>query len=241
MARPRSRLLAAALAVALPTLAVIAGCSRPPEYQLVYQYFNASRLRDNATLGNIATVSFNPNEHGSVQSFEIVSVSPEERRPLQARQLAQALAEAEQAQQEFGAKKKEYQDTNLEAIERVIKAERESATLRGRDATIQEEWTKWRDEEREYARAVSEAREALSNDRGVADASVQSQPGVNVTQFDGDVVTKEVTITAQVRPPDGAATEKTLVVKLQKAELTNGPNGQAVEGRWMVTEVREAS
>ncbi|MCA1563555.1 MAG: hypothetical protein LC804_25980 [Acidobacteria bacterium] len=94
-------------------LAVLAvGCSGGGEYQFLKQYFDASRLRDSTTVGNIATVSFSPQTDGTVQSFEVVSVSDVRRRPLKLRELAKTHAAARAADDEFSKRKRAYQDTN---------------------------------------------------------------------------------------------------------------------------------
>jgi hypothetical protein len=56
-------------------LAVVA-CANP-ERPLLEQFFSASRLRDRTTLQSIATIVFEPREHGIVRSFEIAAVTPE--------------------------------------------------------------------------------------------------------------------------------------------------------------------
>jgi hypothetical protein len=75
MYRPRPT-FAVLLAASLTVLAA-AACSSGPEQPILNQFFTASRLRDNTSLQNFATVSFDPSSEGTVSSFQIQSVTPE--------------------------------------------------------------------------------------------------------------------------------------------------------------------
>lgn len=211
------------------------GCGGAPEYQVVNQFFRASRLADTMTVGNIATVSFDPKKDGVVESFSIVSVTPEQARELKMIECAQALKDAQAKEAEFGKKMKEYQDANTEAIDRVLKAEAKNAKLGGKDAQVQKEWGKWREEQKTHAKEVSEARVKLSEERHVAELSVQDR---DVTTYAGSEFTKDVTVDANVRTPDGTMAKKTLVLTMQRAVLKDD-KGQTVEGKWMFTKLAQ--
>jgi hypothetical protein len=219
-------------------LLVTACGSAPPEQQVLNNFFRASRVRDNGTLANIAAVSFDPRTEGTVQSFEIANVSEEQRRTLQIKQLTDEEEKAKQADADFAKKKKEYQDANIEAIERVVKAERAGATVRGKDAEVKAAWAKWRDEQAQYQKKLSEARTKLSNERALAINSLTA-PGradVDVSNMEVELVTKQVTVNAQVREPSGATTPKTFVFVLQRA-VGKGAEGER-DGRWIITGIR---
>jgi hypothetical protein len=239
MSRTLSALLLQAPVVAGFALLAAACGSTPPEQQVINNFFRASRVRDNATLANLAAVSFDPRTQGTVQDFEIVNAGEEQRRTLQIKQLAQEEEKAKQDDAEFAKRKKEYQDANLEAIERVVKAERSRATVRGKDAEVQAAWAKWREEQGQYQKRLSEARSKLANERALAVNSLTA-PGrtdVDVSAMDVELVTKQVTVNAQVRDPSGATTPKTLVFTLQKA-VGKGAEGER-DGRWIITSIRE--
>lgn len=234
--RPRShKLLLAVLALAaLP----LAACSTPPEQQLLTKYFAASRMRDNATLGNFATVSFSPTTEGVVQNFKITSVGEETRKTLQLRELAEAEATLRKEEEEFNKRKKEYQDANSEAIQRVLKAEAAKQTLKGKDLEIQAEWQKWRDETAAYAKKLTEARKALGADRTLTEVSAfDARNQVDVTKYDGELISKDVHIDAEVKAPDGTVSTKKMHLILTRADLKNGPDGKTVNGRWVITQI----
>ena len=93
------------------------GCSGGGEERsLIRNFFTASRVNDRATLGNIAMVGFNPQEDGTVGSFDVENITEEQRRPLRMRELTTAVTQAQQNQQEFAGRMKAYQDENLDAI-----------------------------------------------------------------------------------------------------------------------------
>ena len=67
------------LAPMVLAVAALSACSSPnaSEENLVRQFFRASGLRDNQTLANFATVSFDPKTEGTVTDFDVTAVSPE--------------------------------------------------------------------------------------------------------------------------------------------------------------------
>jgi Skp family chaperone for outer membrane proteins len=230
-------------------LAIVAmiGCGGAGEEKTTLtKYFNASKMRDNLTLANIATVSFDPTTVGQVQSFSIVSSTPDATEPLTLKQLQADLKAAQDAETEFSKKKMEYQDANSEAIDRVLKAEAKAQTLKGKDAEIQKEWTKWRDETQVYAKKVSEMRKALNEKRPVVEISIQDPRNpVIVTDYDGEILSKDYTIKAKVKAPDGTSSEKNYVFTLQRAILKGvvGKDGKAgdLTGRWVITNYKDAA
>jgi hypothetical protein len=232
-----------AFAVLGVLVVLTAACAGAPEQPILRQYFQASRTRDNVTLGNISTASFNPRSDGEVQSFDIVSVGPEETHALQIKQQAAALKEAQSAEAEFSKRKQAYQSENTAALERVIKADRAKQKLAGKDGQIQVEWAKWREETQQFAKKVSDARAALNSDKPIVELSI-SNPAANeeapdVSQMEGELVSKDVTINADVKAPDGQVGQKTLVITLMRARMKR-QTGEALDGRWLVTRIKES-
>ena len=238
MVRPRSLAL---LVPALLCVIVAVGCSTPPEQQLLQKYFQAARMRDNVTLGNIATVIMSPEEQGIVQGFEILKTAPPEVVTLKLKELAAVEAAARKDEEEFNKKKKEYQDANIEAIDRVLKAEREGGKLKGNDLKVQAEWTKWRDDTQQVSKRLTDARKALSAERSMAEISVfDSRNPVDVTKFDGELIEKDLIVSGKLKKGEAPAADAQLHVKVARADLKNGPGGQTVAGRWIVTHVSPA-
>jgi hypothetical protein len=110
--------------------------------------------------------------------------------------------------------------------------------VRGKDAEVQAAWTKWREEQSQYQKKLSEARTKLSNERALAVNSLTApgRPDVDVSNMDVELVTKQVTVNAQVREPSGSTTPKTFVFVLQKA-VGKSSEGER-DGRWIITGIR---
>ena len=208
------------------------GCGGFPEDELVRRFFTASQYRDTATAGNISTVNWDPQQNGIATSSRVVAVSPEQARPLEMMKLAADLRDMTTAEDAFSKQKKDYQDKNMAAIERVLAAEKRGAKLTGKDAQIQAEWTKWRQEISDFAKKLSDARRRLNEERSVAQSS---HPDLDVSTFDGTQYTKEVTVEANVKKGDESA-KQTLVLTFQRAILKD-ENNQDIVGKWMITKI----
>jgi hypothetical protein len=240
MRRPRIQSVTL-FALSALTMAWLAACGGgASEEPLVRQFFRASQLRDNQTLANFAVTSVDPRTEGVVQSFDIVSVSEERRQPLTLRELARAHEEARAAETEFTKRKLAFQDANMEAIDRVLKAERSNARVSGKDAEVQAAWTKWRSETADYSKRVSEARTKLQAQRPIAELSVDNpRAPVDVTKLDGELISKDITVNTQVKEPadkGGQVVPKTLVLTFQRA--TGKVDGKDVTGKWIITSIK---
>ena len=234
MSRIFPRSLRHPLVVLLALVATSCGGATPEE-QLLTNFFRASRVRDNATLANIAAVQFNPRTDGSVQNFEVISVSPEERRSLQIQQTLAAVDEAKIAEGEFAKRKRAYQDANMPALQRISQAQRDKQPIKGPEAAVLEAWNKLSAEELETKKRASQARTKAAQESSIAIGSLTApgRPDVDVKGMEVEVVTKRVTVNAQVNTPDGQTTPKTLIFTMQRA--VGQKDGQTTEGRWIIT------
>ena len=243
MLRPKTSVYL--LASMVLAVAALSACSSQyaSEENLVRQFFRASGLRDSQTLANFATVNFDPKTDGTVGTgdFEVTAVSPERTEPLRVIENSKALQEAEAANKAFNEKKKTYQDANMEAIDRVLKAESAGRKLTGKDAQIQAEWTKWRDETGAEAKKVSAARAALADSRPIAEMSLMANAGSPtpaVEELNGTLVSKDISVTAQVRGADGATAQKNYVLTAQRA-IVKTDKGER-QGKWVITGIKPA-
>lgn len=217
------------------TFALMMGCSGGAEQKILDDFFRASRLRDNSTLGNFATVSFDPRTDGIVQKFDVVSVGEERVRPIPLKQFAQRLADAKAADEAFTAQKLTYQKANIAVIDRVTRAQGGGKAVAAKDKAVADAWAKWVSEATTHNKAVSDAQRQLGNDRGVAELSLaRSAVAADVTSLDGEMAAKDVVINATVRQPDGATTTKPLKAVLSRATMKDA-SGQAIVGRWVIT------
>lgn len=230
------------LAVALAAMAVVstAACGASGEQQILKRFFDANRMRDQGTVANMATVEFDPEEHGTVQSFSIESVSEETRDTLNIKQYASDWRAAQQSQDEFAKRITEYQKANAEEIDRVNRTAMQNRPLRGKDAELHASWQKWLADRAEHTNKVLDTRRRLSQETRVVEVSVfDARKPIDVTQYDGELVTKQATINARVTPAGGgAAADRRYVVTMQRAEL-KGPDGDR-NGRWIITGITPA-
>ena len=238
MARSRTTTFVPALVAALLLPLFVAACGGAGEEQaLIRNYFTASRVNDRATLNNIAMVAFNPEENGTISSFSVDSVGEVQSRPLRVRELNQALMGAQQEEETFTAEKVAYQDENFEAINRVLEAERDGEDVAQRDQEVQEVWTDWRNRTMEHAKMVSDAQSEVTRERNAASLSLfDPNNPPDLTASDGELFTKDVSITATV-DQSGSESERAMTVTLQMAVLT-GADGSMLEGRWVIANFR---
>lgn len=217
------------------TLALVMGCSGGPEQKVLDDFFRASRMRDNTTLGNFATVEFDPRTEGIVQSFEVVSVGEERAQPLPLKQYAATLAEAKAADEAFSKQKLAYQNANIAVIDRVTKAQAASKAVAAKDRAVADAWAKWTADAAASLKKVSDAQRQLNNNRGVAELSLaRTTAAEDVVALDGEIVTKDVVIEAEVRAPDGATSTKTMKAVMQRARMKDA-GGKDIVGRWILT------
>ena len=232
----RVKTLVLASVVAAMSGGVLTGCGGGGEEQdIISSFFRASRVDDRGTMAGVSMVDFNAAVDGRVSGVSVESVGEEQRRPLQMLELAEALAAAQAAESEHQILMREYQDENIEAISRVIDAERAEEEVGRADTEVQEMWTTFRDESSALSGAVSEAEVALDAESVVPERSaLDPQNPVDVRSYSGQLVTKEATVSADVEL-DGVSEERTLMVTLQKVELGEGE--EMIDGRWMITAI----
>jgi hypothetical protein len=229
-----SRSLALTLAAA-----TIIGCSSMQEQPLLQQFFTASRLRDNTTLAGFAAASFEPATDGIVTTFSITNVTPEQRRPLTLKSLAKAHEDAKAADTELTKRKDAYQAENLDAIKRVIAAERANGKIPPNDVAVQAAWSKFLEDGVTVARRVGAAKRKLASESVVVDMSINGgATHVDVAKYDGELVSKDVSISAPVKLPSGQTAQKNYVVTMQRAILQAD---KEMTGRWIITSIKDAS
>jgi hypothetical protein len=85
--------------------------------------------------------------------------------------------------------------------------------------------------------AIERVLDAEREDRVVGEASTFSPSNpIDVTQYEGEIVSKEAVIEASVQNPDDETEELTLTLTLERAELTTA-DGSPLNGRWIITRI----
>lgn len=238
MAKSNVRTAVRAVLLLAPVILLEAACSRPPEQQMLNQYFRAARSRDNTTTALMSSVSLDPRSEGSVNDFEIVSVSEERRAPLGLQEFVDAAQAARTAEAEFQQRKREYSDANLPIIEEILKLESNpAAKLTREQAAVKPVWDQWRADTAKYVKALSTTEAALKTAIAPVQASLAQpgQPAFDINTFQGEWVSKDVAIKAQFSSPEGQTSEKDLVVTMSRVVGTQA--GTAREGKWIITKI----
>jgi len=221
-----------------PVVLLEVACSRPPEQQMLNQFFRAARSRDNTTAALMSSVVLDPRNQGSVESFDIVTMGPEQRAPLGLKAYVDAVEAARLAEAEFQRQKAEYSSANLTTIEEVLKLEgNPAAKLTREQAAVKPVWDKWRADTAMHVKNLSTARAALAAAMAPVQASLDQpgQPAFDVNTFQGDMVAKDIAIKAQFKSPEGQVSEKDLVVTISRVVGTQG--GAPREGKWIITNI----
>jgi hypothetical protein len=229
-------IVAVVLAVA-PIAFLAVACSRPPEQQLLTQFFRASRARDNSTTSVMSAINLDPRDKGTVESFSITSIGEERREPLNFKTYFDAIAKANAENEAFLKTKVEYQLAHQKDLELMLKLSNIDAKLTPAQAQLKAEWDKWREDINSHQRAVSVARAALAAATGPAEASL-SQPGqapLDPKTFDGETISKDVVIAAKMKTPEGADVDKTLTITFTRVAGTLG--GTKREGRKIISKI----
>jgi hypothetical protein len=215
-----------------------AACSRPPEQQMLNQFFRAARSRDNASVAMMSAVTLDPRTQGSVESFSITSVGPEQRTPINLQALQDAAEQARTAEAEFQQQKRAYSNANLKTIEEILKLESNpAAKLTPQQAEVKTVWDKWRTDTATFVKNLTAARAAVTAASGPVEASLTQpgQPKFDVKTFKGDMVSKDVALKAAFKSPEGQTSDKDLVVTLSRATGTQA--GASREGKWIITKI----
>lgn len=228
----------AAYLLLVPVALMVVGCSKPPEQQFLTQFFRATRARDNTTIGRMSAVEINARTQGVVEDFSIESISPERRTTLTFAPLFEAATKAAEEEKAFLKTKIEYQNANIKVIEQVIRLEADpAAKMTPEQVKIKAEWDKWREGIAAHARSEASARAAIKSSTGLAEASLTqpNQPPLDPKTFQGETITKDVIVKAKVKSPDGATSDKTLTVTIERVASNAG--GTTREGRPIITKI----
>ena len=128
----------------------------------------------------------------------------------------------------------------LQAIAK-IETRPERRSSRPAQQKLKAEWDKWRaGHARASKRPSPPAKAAVNAATGPAEASLTQpgQPAFVAEKFKGELVSKDVTLNAQVKAPDGQTSQKTLVVTIQR--VVGMQDNAKREGRPIIVRIAEA-
>jgi hypothetical protein len=199
-----------------------AACGHP-EKQVVDNYFNAVRAKDNQTLSSFATVRFEK----PVQSWVIKDTVEETSEPVPLITMTEKLKQAEAA---LAANTKEARAYNLDhfaEIDQARELKSKGKPIPAKIAPVATRWEEFNQKDRETKKAVAEARDAVEREKRNMALSVGTSDGLEAMQ--GEVKTKKVavdiTIEGQTQP---------YVMTLKRYDVKREGGGPRVTTRWMV-------
>ncbi len=220
--RERATAFAVALGLAVAGLA----CSSA-ESNVVSQYFTALRANDQGTLTSFAMVAFDQ----KVDDFKVVSIGPETRVPATLPDLVKKAKDLEDQQKK---NEREYRAWGNDLavypkLQQVLDISAKGGKIPASLAAIHEKQTAFNEKNREFKKAVSEAKGAVEKERRNVALSVGQAEDIDTLA--GEVIQKDVdvnlTIGGQVKP---------YVMTLRKYELTGG-TGPRMVARWVVQSI----
>ena len=88
---------------------------------------------------------------------------------------------------------------------------------------------------------MSAARQELSNARPIAEMSLMANSGAptpTVEELNGTLVSKDITVKAQVKDAAGATVEKSYVMTVQRAVVKTDKGER--QGKWIITAIKPA-
>ena len=199
-----------------------AACGHP-EKQVVDNYFNAVKAKDNQTLSSFATVRFEK----PVQSWDIKDTLEESAEPIPLITMTEKLKQAEAA---LAANTKEARAYNLDHFAEIDQArdlKSKGKPIPAKIAPVATRWEEFNQKDRETKKAVAEARDAVEREKRNMALSVGTNEGLEAMQ--GEVKTKKVavdiTIEGQTQP---------YVMTLKRYDVKREGGGPRVTTRWMV-------
>lgn len=202
-------------------LALAGAACGHPEKQVVDNYFNAVRAKDNQTLSSFASVRFEK----PVQSWVIKDTLEETSEPLPLPGLIEKLKQAEAAE---AANTKEARGYNVEqagALEEVRDLKAKGKPIPAKLTNVATRLEDFNQKNRDARKALAEAKESVERERRNMALSVGTTEGLDAMQ--GEVKTKkiavDITIEGQTQP---------YVMTLKKYEAKR--EGPRVVSRWMI-------
>jgi len=219
----------AARSVAALVLAAAAAACGGGESQVVDNYFNAVRARDNQTLSSFAAVNFTE----PVQSWKVQGTREEPATPATLPQLSARVKELEA---EIAANKKAaatYSNQNYADIEKAKDLKKKNAVVPASLAALSAEWDKFNQKDRDLKKQLAAAKQDLEKEKRATRLSVGDLD--DLEDLPGEVQTKhvDVEVTSNGQP-------RQYVMTLRRYDLKR-EQGAAPNSRWVVADLKPKS
>lgn len=207
---------------AVLVLAVAAAACGHPEKQVVDNYFNAVKAKDNQTLSSFATARF----ERPVQSWEVKDTLEETTEPLPLVSMMDKLKQAEAAQAANTKEARAYNLDHFADIDQVRDLKSKGRPIPGKIQAVATRWDEFNQKDRESKKAVAEARDAVEKEKRNMALSVGTTEGLEGMQ--GEVKTKRIAVDVTI---EGQTQPYVMTLKRYEVKREAGPR---VQSRWMI-------
>lgn len=216
----------AARSVAALALAAAAACGGGSESQVVDNYFNAVRAKDNQTLSSFAAVNFTE----PVQSWKVLGTREEPASPATLPQLSARLKALEA---EIAANKKAASTYSLQRfadIQKVNDLKQKGSAIPAALTSVAGEWEKFNQKDRDLKKQLTAAKQELEKEKRAARLSVGDLD--DLEDLPGEVQTKHVDVEVT-----GNGQPRQYVMTLRRYDLTR-QQGARPNSRWVVQDLK---
>ena len=207
---------------AVLVLAVAGVACGHPEKQVVDNYFNAVKAKDNQTLSSFATARF----ERPVQSWEVKDTLEETTEPLPLVSMMDKLKQAEAAQAANTKEARAYNLDHFADIDQVRDLKSKGRPIPGKIQAVATRWDEFNQKDRESKKAVAEARDAVEKEKRNMALSVGTTEGLESMQ--GEVKTKRIAVDVTI---EGQTQPYVMTLKRYEVKREAGPR---VQSRWMI-------
>jgi hypothetical protein len=186
------------LVLVAAVVAFAAGCSGSSEQKLLGDFFRASRLRDDLTLGNFATATFDPRTDGAVEVRRHQRERREVTPPL--KQFVKDIEDAKAADADATTKRREFYNANAVAVARFANSRPRTSRFRRR-TELKSSWDCGSGRQRKLSSRTRSGVERRAW-HGRAEPAAERR---TVDASPTELATKEVLMAASVRPAEQPA------------------------------------
>lgn len=219
------------LAVAVVALVPLQSCKSSPEKSLLSAYFHAISLKDTSTM---ATMAVDP-QSIDAQSWQIVSVSPEETKPFDLPDLNKRELELKKKLEDHVGPVMEAEDAKYSA-EEDLKTARTGPARAAAKKKVEEATAKY-DQEREVHRQLQKdyngAKAAAQKEQDIALFSLAEREMPSIRDMTGTIHSKIV----DVKVVDKSGQTKNYRFYLERYHLKDEASGYTRNGAWKIVKL----
>jgi hypothetical protein len=207
-------------------LALAGAACGHPEKQVVDNYFNAVRAKDNQTLASFATARFEK----PVEKWEIKDTVEETTEPMPLTALVAKLKQAEAAQAANTKEARAYNLDHYAEIDQARDLKSKGKPIPAKIAPVAQRWDEFNQKDRETKKAIAETRDMVEKEKRNMALSVGTTEGLETMQ--GEVKTKRLAVDVTI---DGQTQPYVMTLKRYEAKREGGPR---VQSRWMIQSIQ---